>query len=285
MKRDWSRKPRAPIFILGTGRSGTTVLGVVLSLHPDISFLNEPKALWHLVVPDEDIIGSYSRNAGRYRLGTDDATPTVRERIQRLYGACLTLTRSTRILDKYPEMIFRLPFLIELFPDARFLLLVRNGTDICRSVETWSQHHSISGIEGNANWWGLNDRKWRMLTEQLLPEDEWLGKQASTIAQLDCHRDRAAVEWMLTMHEGLKLRAEYGNVIMRVNYEDLTREPVSTLSAVMDFCHLAPDDRVLEYGADVIAHRERRDENDLGLNPAIAEAFSATMERLGYGRI
>ena len=40
-----------PIFIVGTGRSGTTVLGTVLSLHRELGFLNEPKALWHAVLP------------------------------------------------------------------------------------------------------------------------------------------------------------------------------------------------------------------------------------------
>jgi len=46
------KKVERPIFILGTGRSGTTVLGIVFSMHNQVGFLNEPKALWHEIFRD-----------------------------------------------------------------------------------------------------------------------------------------------------------------------------------------------------------------------------------------
>ncbi len=45
------KKVKKPIFIIGMGRSGTTILGVVMSMHRDVGFLNEPKALWHSIYP------------------------------------------------------------------------------------------------------------------------------------------------------------------------------------------------------------------------------------------
>jgi len=33
-----------PVFITGLGRSGTTVLGLIMSVHKDLGYLNEPKA-------------------------------------------------------------------------------------------------------------------------------------------------------------------------------------------------------------------------------------------------
>ena len=34
------KKVKQPVFILGTGRSGTTILGVSLGVHSDVGFLN-----------------------------------------------------------------------------------------------------------------------------------------------------------------------------------------------------------------------------------------------------
>ena len=68
---------REPLYVVGTGRSGTTILGIILSMHPDVGFLNEPKALWAGLHDEEDLIGSYNDNKANYRLGTADATPRI----------------------------------------------------------------------------------------------------------------------------------------------------------------------------------------------------------------
>ena len=46
----WFKKNRtefSPVFIIGCGRSGTTILGDTLSKHPKIEYLNERRDLWH----------------------------------------------------------------------------------------------------------------------------------------------------------------------------------------------------------------------------------------------
>ena len=83
-----------PIFILGTGRSGTTILGIVLSMHREVGYLNEPKAIWHVIYPHEDIIGNYSRGDAKYRLAAEDATGDMRQRAAQMFGAYLTVTGS-----------------------------------------------------------------------------------------------------------------------------------------------------------------------------------------------
>src|SRR6185436_2775660 len=62
------KKVESPIFIIGTGRSGSTLLGMLLSMHKRIGFLNEPKALWHFAYNKEDVIGSYSTDGANYKL-------------------------------------------------------------------------------------------------------------------------------------------------------------------------------------------------------------------------
>ncbi len=121
------KRVEKPVFILGTGRSGTTILGMVLSMHREVGFLNEPKALWHAIHPGEDLIGSYALGAANYRLAADEATPKRILYAHRLFGAYLATSLARRVVDKYPELIFRVPFVKAIFPDAKFLFLVRNG--------------------------------------------------------------------------------------------------------------------------------------------------------------
>ena len=101
----WKRLPplkrvEKPIFILSTGRSGTTILGLVMSMHREIGFLNEPKALWHSVFPFEDFIGNYSRGQAYVRLTETMASAEVRSAAHRLLGAYLRVAGARRVLDK-----------------------------------------------------------------------------------------------------------------------------------------------------------------------------------------
>ncbi len=121
------KRVEKPVFVLGTGRSGTTILGIILSMHKDVGFLNEPKALWHSIYSDEDLIGSYSLGNASYRLGSEKITPEIKKQAHRLYGAYLRATFSSRAVDKYPELIFRIPFVLDIFPDAKFLFLLESN--------------------------------------------------------------------------------------------------------------------------------------------------------------
>ena len=44
-----------PVFIIGCGRSGTTIFGTVLSKHQDVAYLNEHRRLWFSAYPETDI--------------------------------------------------------------------------------------------------------------------------------------------------------------------------------------------------------------------------------------
>ena len=82
----WPNRVRSPIYIIGTGRSGTTILGKLFAIHHETFFLNEPKALWHFAKGDEDIIGSYAEMPARLRLGVEDADSDTARIIERIYS-------------------------------------------------------------------------------------------------------------------------------------------------------------------------------------------------------
>ena len=274
------RSVEKPIFILGTGRSGTTILGIVLSIHREVGYLNEPKAIWHLIHQHEDVIGNYSQADAKYRLTAKDATGEMHQRASQMFGAYLTATRSQRLVDKYPELIFRVDFVRALFPDARFVFLIRNGWDTCHSIATWSERLGVQVNGEKHDWWGVDDRKWRLLVEQLIKTDPTFSEIAGEIKNFERHLDRAAVEWIATMREGIRLMQVSSDCIHLVRFEDLTLEPDKTLAALCDFCELPTDNTFREYARQTLHPIPARKPFDV--HPKIAPVFQDTMRALRY---
>lgn len=265
-----------PIFVMGVGRSGTTVLGTVLALHRDVGYLNEPKALWHAALGDDDLIGSYGATPGRYKMTGVDGQNGRAKRLRRFYLAFLQLSFSRRIVDKYPELIFRNGLIDVAFPDARKVVLLRNGADICQSIENWSKAHG----QADADWWGLNDRKWHLLVKELVTPDAFFADALPVIRQLDRHVDRAAVEWIVTMREAERLRDSRATGFLFIRYEDLVAAPYQILSQILDFCDLGRDQLMLGYGTRIL--RPRRKHAPPKLNHMIQPLFNQTMKTMGY---
>lgn len=267
----------SPVFILGTGRSGTTILGIILSMHKEVGFLNEPKAMWASIHPGEDLIGSYNQKPARYRLDVNDATSRMAEAAHRSYTGYLRLTGTQRVVDKYPELIFRTGFVRSLFPDAKFLFLSRNGAETCSSVEAWSQRLGIISETNSHDWWGVNDRKWRFLYEQIVPEHSDLLTHVNEMPHL-AHSSRAAIEWIVSMREGIKLTLADPKDTLHIPYEAICASPGIWTRKIEDFLGLKSDPTFINYAKRTLMRPNRTP--DLNLPNWLAKIFSSTQAEL-----
>ncbi len=274
------KKVEKPIFILGTGRSGTTILGVVLSIHREVGFLNEPKALWHSIYDREDVIGSYSSGPAKYRLGGGDVDDEVKGCAHKLFGAYLSTVFSRRLVDKYPELIFRVPFVRQIFPDAKFVFLIRNGWDTCTSIEQWSSNFGLQSNGEIHDWWGVNQRKWKLMVKELVEPDPYFADVLPHLPDLNRQSDMAVLEWVVTMREGMRLMGDLPQDTCAVRYEDLAASPREELSRIAEFAELGLDETFLGYGESVLRPRPRRSEFEI--HSAIRPLFDQAMSDLGY---
>lgn len=272
------RAPTAPLFIVGTGRSGTTVLGLILSMHRDVGFLNEPKAIWAALRGDEDLIGTYHRGAARYRLDSSDAAPHLSDAAHKIYGAYLRLSMSWRVVDKYPELIFRMPYIRKIFPDAKFLFISRDGWDTCASIEGWSARYGLKKNGELHDWWGVNRRKWNLLVDQIIVEHSDLAAHSEKLRTLQDHRAMAATEWIVTMREGMRSLDEHPDVVFHVPYDELCAKPLQVCHRIAEFAGLSEDHVFLEYAQTKLATSTGKKKFDL---PDFLEGpFNQTNEAL-----
>jgi hypothetical protein len=126
-----------PVFILGAARSGTTMLGEILSLHPDVAYWLEPKYIWRY------------GNAGSTddHRGAAQADKNTREYIRKKFYRFLRSENKSRFIEKTPSNVFRIAFIDKVFPEALFIYIERDGRDVCLSAEKkWTSRPSRSAL-------------------------------------------------------------------------------------------------------------------------------------------
>jgi hypothetical protein len=275
------KKVNAPIFIVGTGRSGSTLLGMLLSIHKDVAYLNEPKALWHFAYDEEDLIGSYSTGKANYKLDQKNVTAKTIVRMNKLFGFYLTTVFSKRAVDKYPELIFRIEFVKKIFPDAKILFLVRNGFDTAASTARWIEDHSEQKENETHDWWGLNNRKWNLLLEQVVIESKLLSPHIEKIKIINNQIEKAVVEWIVTMEVGIVFQKKYPDWVLPVKYEELISTPKIVLQKIFSFCNLEFDAKCIQF-AKRITKNGSKNKIKPELPLYLKENIFILMKELGY---
>jgi len=152
-----------PFFIVGAPRSGTTLLRVMIDRHPEVAIPGEG----HFIPDLWAARRRYGRNGRiddqrrwlrdlaahpvfRYWELTPEAVaqelpgrqPSFAEAVDAAYRAYARQHGKIRWGDKTPEYVDHLPLLAKLFPDARFVHLLRDGRDVALSTLDLGRLHT-----------------------------------------------------------------------------------------------------------------------------------------------
>ncbi|NRB18484.1 MAG: sulfotransferase [Rhodobacteraceae bacterium] len=153
-----------PVYILGCGRSGTTVIGKSISQDADILYLNEPYYLWFNVTRRADFSNLVYGN-GDCWLGNQDATPNQSRKSRRMLSSFARFNRRRFIVEKTPINSLRVDWIRAIEPRARFVVVKREWVDVVNSIHDLSLHkrYRLSGRPNLHPWWGEAHYKIRSL--------------------------------------------------------------------------------------------------------------------------
>jgi hypothetical protein len=118
-----------PIFVIGSPRSGTTLLRLMLDAHPRISCGEETHFLRDL----EAIVGRHWGLVSTYGLEREWWLERIRALYADFQAEVLARSGKARWAEKDPTYTLHLPFIEELFPEARYVHLLRDGHDVVAS--------------------------------------------------------------------------------------------------------------------------------------------------------
>jgi len=257
-----------PVFIIGCGRSGTTILGRLLAQHPQLAYLNEPRYIW-LHEPRTDIWSQQAQlHNGQLKLSAKDVTATASSKIQKEFALQVYLQGRKRLVEKLPVNSFRINFINQIFPDALFIHLIRNGVEVAYSIAEYAKKEP---------WFGEEDYKWHSLVDYAVKTGEQVLVHLCTDNLL-----RGMLEWYLSVEsakEGLKALPSERS--LEIRYENLIKEPLSVCERIEDFIGIDQNSKMREFAATNI-YRKSQLADMTSLNSAMYEIGGNLLVELGY---
>jgi hypothetical protein len=287
-----SRKPSGPnpyLFIVGSPRSGTTLLRRVVSAHSQIvvapetqwiaDFYNRRIGLTQDGTVTDELIRQLIAHAKFNNLGMtaedlwglleSGEPPTYASFVSRIFARYGELRGKPLAGDKTPNYVRQIHLLHPLWPQARFVHLIRDGRDVCLSVRDW-QRKAMRMAELFATW----------------------SEDPVTTAALCWERD---------VRRGRARGGPLGSALYyEVRYEDLVNDPAGETRELCFFLDLPYEEHMPEfYRASPPAKRQKPKKAWMPITPGLrdwrtqmapddVERFEAAagdlLDELGYPR-
>ncbi len=218
---------KPPVFILGVPRSGTTLLRTLLDSHsaiacgPETPWLggHQPRSvmeLWRFLREHE------MGYCASYGMSGETATAAARAMVSTLMDRYAAARGKTRWAEKTPDNVLHAEFLLELFPEARVIHLVRDGLDVAQSTSVVADHRR--GIS------------------EFLERNLGFGPDAPAAENNPLTALLRWSHWNRLIGDFLARREH-----LKVRYERLVAEPEAVMRAVMGFIGEPFEPGMLEY--------------------------------------
>ena len=208
-----------PIFVGGAGRSGTTLLRIILDSHPNIACGPELKVTPTLADLWQRFQTSHYKVLQEFYLSHQDINGLFRQFILGMIEKYQQKAGKQRVAEKSPNNVFVFQQLHGIFPESPLIHVIRDGRDVVCS---------LLGMD-------------------------WV--DIATGKPLAYTRDpqKAAEYWVGAVRAGRKLAQHVGDRYIEIPYETLTEDPETVLKDLFQRINEPWDECVLQF------HRQTHD--------------------------
>jgi hypothetical protein len=227
-----------PIVILSAPRAGSTLLFETLARVADVYTIGGES---HLIIEGIDALRPGGGRVMSNRLVASDATVEVVAELRRRFASELrdrngeppALGAGVRLLEKTPKNALRLPFLLEVFPDALFVFLHRDPrANLSSIMEAWRSGGWVT-YRQLLDW----DGDWSLL----LPPG-YAALRGRPLEEIAAFQWNAANRTILDDLAGLP-----HDRWTSITYEGLVADPGAEIRRLLEFADLEPDASVEQY--------------------------------------
>lgn len=172
LQSGWEIMNERPVFVMGCPRSGTTVMGAWIGTVPSICDLGEYFGFVHslLTLPE-----SYARLRPFY---LDEYLTAIRDVTCNLASELTRRAYAEDFCDSTPWNLLIADELAELYPKARFVIMLRHFSGVMQSLEgSWSR-----GYEWAGDSWDARALLWEALNQKV----DQLSRDNSVVVSFDC---------------------------------------------------------------------------------------------------
>jgi hypothetical protein len=277
---------RAPVLVVGAGRSGTNLLR-------DLICSFDGFATW----PCDEINYIWrhgNRDAPTDELSPADARPEVIRYVRGAFERRQRRAGGAAVVEKTCATTLRVAFAHRIVPEARFVVIVRDGRDVTASaMRRWTAGLDLRYLARKARFVPAGDlphyalRYARARLARRHSREGRVSTWGPRFAGLDeAVRTRplaevCALQWARCVDSADRQLGEAADpaAVHRLSYEQLVADPTHEIARLADFLHARPPAAPPPVRAGSVGGSERLDAAELAGVSAVA---GATLTRYGY---